>query len=83
MYYVYIIKWNKYYVWYTNNIERRLKEHERWENYYTNRIWNKILVWYIECESKELAIDLERKIKKSKNIKRRILNDEFIKYTGV
>lgn len=27
MYYVYILKGERYYVWYTDNIERRLDEH--------------------------------------------------------
>ncbi len=79
MYYVYIIKWSKYYVWYTNNIDRRYKEHKRWNNYFTKRIGENVeLLWYFEYNTKEEAIKQEIKIKKSWHIVRYINHEKFI-----
>ena len=61
---VYILKWDRYYVGSTNNIERRLKEHEKkW--YSTKRIWEWKLIKQIPCKDRLEARRLENKIKKS------------------
>ncbi len=69
-YFVYILKWKKYYVWYTLDVEKRLLEHRRWTNKTTRELWKWEMVKVIECESKTDAIKLERKIKKWGHIER-------------
>jgi predicted GIY-YIG superfamily endonuclease len=62
---VYILKGNRYYIWSTNNLERRLGEHLRWKTHTTQRLWEIInLYWYIECSDKKQARSLEKMIKK-------------------
>ncbi len=63
-YWVYILKWKKYYVWYTGALENRLKEHKKGTTKTTRELWDWIFVKFIECENKIEAIKLERKIKK-------------------
>ena len=70
-YWVYILKWKRYYVWYTGDLELRLKEHRKWTTKTTRELWDWKLVKFIECENKTDAIKLERKIKKSGHIERR------------
>ena len=61
---VYILKWTRYYIGSTNNIERRIKEHmSKW--YTAKRIGAWELIKEIWCENKEEARSLERKIKAS------------------
>ena len=67
---VYILKWKRYYVGYTWDLEKRLKEHKRWTTKTTRELWDWKLINFIECESKSEAISLERKIKKSWHIER-------------
>lgn len=69
---VYILKWKRYYVWYTGDLEKRLKEHRKWTTKTTRELWERELVKFIECESKIQAISLERKIKRSWHIERYI-----------
>ena len=60
---VYILKWERYYVWSTNDIERRIKEHrEKW--YSSKRIWEWKLISVIECKDREEARNLEKRIKR-------------------
>lgn len=81
MFFVYIIYWSnwKYYVWYTWNIERRLKEHSRWNTKSTKSMWEKILLWYFQINNKTEAIILEKQIKRSWHISRYLENVDFIK----
>ncbi len=67
---VYILYWSRYYIWSTNNIDRRLKQHHRWHTHSTKRIWDRTLVKVITCKDKEEARSLEMKIKKSWHIDR-------------
>ena len=69
-YFVYILKWKKYYVWYTSDIEKRLFEHKKCTTKTTKELWEWSLAKVIECESKTDAIKLERKIKRWGHIKR-------------
>jgi predicted GIY-YIG superfamily endonuclease len=80
MYYVYILKWDKYYVWCTNNLSRRISEHKRGNSYFTKRIGKDIvLVWWFEYKKKIAALALETKIKKSWHIERRLQEKTIIK----
>lgn len=78
MYYVYILKWKRYYCWCTNNIKRRLQEHKRGKTITTRILKTHELVWYYIIEKKENALELERKIKDSGHIERWTKKDEFI-----
>ncbi len=66
---VYILKWDRHYVWSTNDIERRLKEHRKY-GYSAKRIWDRKLVKTIECAGRLEARRLELKIKKWWHIER-------------
>jgi predicted GIY-YIG superfamily endonuclease len=80
MYYVYILKWTKYYIWMTNNIYRRIEEHKRGNSYFTKRIWDNIeLLWWFEYLDKKNAIELEKRIKKSWHIERYMKENSFVK----
>jgi len=79
MYYVYILKWYKYYVWTTGDIQRRFKEHKRGNSYFTKRIWKNIkLLWWFEHKDKKDALILETKIKKSGHIERWTKEKTFV-----
>jgi predicted GIY-YIG superfamily endonuclease len=79
MYYVYILRWNKYYVWCTNNLSRRIEEHKRGNDYFTRRIGKDIvLVWWFEYKEKNDALALETKIKKSWHIERWLNKENFV-----
>ncbi len=79
MYYVYILKWKKYYCGSTNNLERRIQEHLRWKTITTRLLKINELIWYYEVWTEEEAIQLEIRIKQSGHIDRRIEKDWFIK----
>ncbi len=81
MYFVYILKWSRFYVWYTNNLQRRFQQHKNWKTKSTSKYWEIKLVWYRIFDSKSDATHMERLIKKSKNIKKRIGKLWFIKYS--
>jgi len=73
MYYVYILKWKqKHYIWYTNNIERRLGEHKRWRTITTKLLWVHTLIGYFEKETEEEAQKFEKIIKNDGHINHRI-----------
>ena len=80
MYYVYILHWTRYYVWVTEDLTRRLEQHKRWQTHTTKRIGEWRCVWYFVFSEKEEAYAFEREIKKSKNVKRYVERDNFIKY---
>ncbi len=78
MYYVYILRGNKYYCWCTNDIKRRLQEHKRWNTKTTKWFESHILVGYFIKQTQKEAILLERKIKDSGHIERWTKKEEFI-----
>jgi putative endonuclease len=64
MYYVYVIvsNDNQKYIGYTNNLKRRMEEHNSGKNKSTKgKIWE--LVYYEAYRSKEDAFERERKLK--------------------
>lgn len=66
MYYVYALfskAYNKFYIGYTENLERRLQEHELGKVYTTHRMYKFILVYYEACLSKKDATARERQLK--------------------
>jgi len=79
MYYVYILKWKKYYCWYTNDLKRRLQEHKRGKTITTKVLQVDILVGYYIVNTKEEAEKLERIIKDSGHIERRTQKEGFKK----
>ncbi|MDP2090784.1 MAG: GIY-YIG nuclease family protein [Candidatus Gracilibacteria bacterium] len=81
MFFVYIIYGSngKYYVGYTGNIERRLKEHSRGNTKSTKSMGEKILLGYFQINNKTEAIILEKQIKRSGHISRYLENVDFIK----
>ncbi|MFN8281965.1 MAG: GIY-YIG nuclease family protein [Chitinophagales bacterium] len=73
---------NSYYVGVTNNIERRIKEHEGGfnENSYTFKRRPIMLVWFERSASIKQAIDLEKQIKGwSRKKKEALINDDWNK----
>ena len=84
MYYLYLLKWKRFYLGITNNVARRLQEHLMWEVYSTKRIWSRIvLVWYLTLKSKKDALELELKLKKSGHIDRIIHYKWFVSYGDI
>ena len=73
MIYVYIIyssTYNKYYIGSTNNLTRRLKQHNAGENQSTKPYIPYEYSWVTVKENRKLAEMLERKIKNFKSKKR-------------
>ena len=69
---VYILKGKRYYVGYTGDLQRRLEEHKRGQTKTTREIGAWELVKVIPCATKREAITLERKIKRSGHVERRL-----------
>ena len=71
---------NSYYTGITNDLERRLSEHQNWlhpESYTFSRRPVK-LVWFIECNNVELAISYEKQIKGwSRKKKNALINNDW------
>jgi len=65
MYYVYILRLssNKFYIGYTNDIDRRLKEHKNKKSYFVGRENNFELIYFEAFNDISLAKDRERKLK--------------------
>ncbi len=85
MYYVYILwscKRSKFYIGYTNNLERRLKEHREGKVHTTKRYQDHILIFYEAFTEKEDALRREKYFKTTKGKKtlRLMLHDTLIKY---
>jgi len=79
MFWVYVLKGTKYYVWFTNNLSRRIWEHSRGNSYFTKRIWEVVeLIGYFEFEYKEDAMKFETEIKKSWHIERYVNHEKFV-----
>jgi len=79
MYYVYILKWKRYYCWCTNDIKRRLQEHKRKKTRTTRLLQAYTLIWYYIVDTEEEARTLEKKIKDSGHIERRTTKEGFEK----
>jgi predicted GIY-YIG superfamily endonuclease len=79
MYYVYILKWDRYYIGFTNNIERRFKEHKMWKTITTRHIWDFKLLWYFEFETENEARIYEKKVKRWWHYERLLERKSFIK----
>jgi len=78
MYYVYILKWDKYYIGYTWNLEYRIFQHFHWLCKTTKKLHITELVWYFQKNTKEEAIKLEKMIKRDGHIDHRINHETFI-----
>ena len=79
MFFVYILlseKTHKYYKGSTDNLEKRLAQHNAGESTYTKRDRPWKLAWFTETPTREAALLLERKLK---NITSRERLEAFIK----
>ena len=83
MYYVYILRGNRYYIWYTSDLEKRLQRHIDWWCKTTKRIKPYELVWYFKKDSKYEAIKLENMIKKNWHIDHWITQKSFIQVNKI
>ncbi len=77
MYYVYILKWKKYYCWSTNDIKRRLQEHKRGSTKTSKQLQAYTLIGYYPTDTEAEARTLEKKIKDSGHIERRTKEKKF------
>ena len=68
--YLYILLCNnwRYYIWSTNDLERRIEEHSRWHSKYTQHLRPLTLVYSKEVDSLQQARKMETYIKKQKDI---------------
>ena len=69
VYYLYSKKINKFYIGKTNNLQRRLFEHNNGSEKYTQKGTPWELVNYIICDEDSNATIIENKLKKAKNPK--------------
>ncbi|OSZ82194.1 excinuclease ABC subunit C [Chitinophagaceae bacterium IBVUCB1] len=69
VYILYSTKLEKYYVGHTEDVERRIEEHNNGKGNFTSKGLPWILVHIIACATKSEAVRLEQKIKK-RGIKR-------------
>jgi predicted GIY-YIG superfamily endonuclease len=67
---VYILQGTRFYVGSTTNLDARLLQHAAGHTHTTKRIGKWKLFKFIECGNIHDAQELERRIKKSKNIAR-------------
>ena len=81
MYTVYVlqsIKFWRYYIWYSSNIEKRIKEHNEWKTKST-KYYKPYKIVYTELyENKSEALKREKELKKMKwnnNFKKTISKD--------
>ena len=78
MYYVYILKWDKYYVGYTWNLKHRMFQHSHWLCKTIKKLNITKLVWYFQKDTKQEALILEKMIKRDWHIEHRINHETFI-----
>ena len=78
MYYVYILKWENYYVGYTWNLKYRMFQHLNWLCKTTKKINVTELVWYFQKDTKEEALKLEKMIKRDWHIDYWINHETFV-----
>ena len=69
VYYLYSAKLGKYYIGKSNDVQRRLTEHNRGKEKYTSQGMPWLLAGYASCPDSITASNLEKKLKKSKNPK--------------
>ncbi|MEK7644029.1 MAG: GIY-YIG nuclease family protein [Patescibacteria group bacterium] len=69
VYYIFSKTLNKYYIGKTDNIERKINEHNHGTEIYTKRGIPWILIGTIDCLDNQEATKLEIKLKKAKNPK--------------
>ncbi|OGH78602.1 MAG: hypothetical protein A2469_00110 [Candidatus Magasanikbacteria bacterium RIFOXYC2_FULL_40_16] len=69
VYYIYSKKLDKFYIGKTNDLRRRLKEHNNGEEKYTQKGAPWLLIGYIEYKNNNEATKSELKLKKAKNPK--------------
>ncbi len=69
VYYLYSNKLDNYYLGKTNDLSRRIMEHNRGQEMYTKRGKPWKLIGYIDCSDSKDAYRIEKKLKKSKNKK--------------
>jgi len=81
MFYVYVLKSskdNKLYIGYTNNLKRRIQEHNKGKNFSTAHRGTFSLVYYESFQSQKDATTREKQLKKFKSaygqLKKRIAN---------
>ncbi|HNW96494.1 MAG TPA: GIY-YIG nuclease family protein [Candidatus Paceibacterota bacterium] len=83
--YVYILKNEKgnFYIGSTDNLQRRIKQHNNGHTKTTKRMKNNILALSQEYPTLEMARKIERKIKKlkRKDYIEKMISDKFIKLT--
>ncbi len=82
IYFLYILKsekFSKYYTGISNNPHRRLEYHNSIEKGFTSRYRPWKIVYIKECNSKQIAMNLERKVKswKSKKMIESLINGEI------
>ena len=71
MFYVYLLKWTKFYLWVTNDINIRYQQYLDWKVYSTKRMWSDLkLIWYLECGNRESALKVESSLKRSWHVGR-------------
>jgi len=66
MYYVYVLlslKDKKLYIWYTNNLNRRIKEHQMWKVESTKYRKPLQLIYYEACLNQKDALHREKYLK--------------------
>jgi putative endonuclease len=83
IYFVYILEnkdENKYYIGQTNNLTRRIKDHNKGYNVFTSKNKNWQLVYKKEFNSRSDAIKFERFIKRQKSrlFIKKLINNEFV-----
>jgi predicted GIY-YIG superfamily endonuclease len=84
MYFVYVLKWkDKHYIWYTNDLQRRLAEHRRWWCETTKQVKDLTLLWYFKKETESEAQKLEKIIKRDWHIQHRLQHPTFIQYSSL
>ncbi len=80
MWYVYILQFEnwKYYIWSTNNLERRLYEHRTWHTLSIRSLWTFVLVKSFVFDAIVDARKVEYYIKKQKSKK---IIDHIVSWT--
>ena len=67
VYYLHSKTLHKYYIGKTNNLDRRIKEHNNGEEKYTSKGTPWIIVGFMCCADSKEAYGIEKKLKKAKN----------------